>query len=324
MVTEEKTLLDEYLEQGHVVVRGLLDRDRDLQPVLDEYSTVLDGLMTRLFDEGRVTSPASELPFSGRVSRLITETGAAYFGHFSPKSSVKGIKEGEPAHLGPAVFRLLRNPKVMDVAETILGPEIVCNPLNNVRIKPPERLLPEEVTKTYNSAVGKTNWHQDLYNFSEDAEETNFLTVWIPITSASVEHGCMVVVPGSHKGELNIHCPSRDPAVKGIPLDLVGAHQVALPMEPGDVLFMHGLTEHTALSNVSDTVRFSFDLRYSPLGEPTGLPGLPSWVVRSKAHPETEMTDPSDWVDMWMALKDAPDVDYGDTKRGNPEHPLCE
>ena len=323
MVTAEKTLLDEYLDQGYVVVRDLLDPVEDLQPVLDEYAEVLDALMDRLFEEGRVSSAFSELSFGDRVSKLISETGTAYYGHFSPKSSVKGMKAGEAVHLGPAVFQLFRNPKVMDVAELILGPEISCNPLNNVRIKPPERLLPRELTETYSPNIGKTNWHQDLYNFNEDSEDTQFLTIWIPITRASIDHGCMVLVPGSHRGDLNIHCPSRDPEIKGIPLELVGTHQVPLPMEPGDVLFMHKLTEHTALSNVSDEVRFSFDLRYAPTGEPMGLRGLPSWVVRSGAHSETEMTDPDDWVKMWMALKDAPDIDYGNTKRGNPDHPLC-
>ena len=78
MVTAEKTLLSEYLDQGYTVVRGLIDPEEDLRPVLDEYNEVLDGVMKRLFDEGRVSSAFSNLPFGDRISKLISETGTAY------------------------------------------------------------------------------------------------------------------------------------------------------------------------------------------------------------------------------------------------------
>ena len=323
METDETSALEEYQQQGYYVARGLLDPEYDLQPVVEEYEGVLAQLMDNLFERGEISDTYNGLAFSERFTELVMATGSKHYSHFAPKNTVHGIKHGHPMHLGPAVFQLLRHRKVMDVAEIILGPEIVCSPLNNVRIKPPERLLPRELQETYNPIIGKTNWHQDLYNFSEEADATNFLTIWIPITPATINHGCMVVVPGSHKGNLNIHCPSRDPSIKGIPEELVGANPAPVPMEPGDVLYMHKLTEHTALSNLSDTIRFSFDLRYSPLGEPSGMPGLPSWVVRSRTRPETEMSAVGEWERMWMSLKYAPDIDYGDVKRGNPEHPLC-
>ena len=51
----------------------------------------------------------------------------------------------------------------------------------------------------------------------------------------------------------------------------VGA-PVPVPMRPGSVLLLHRLTEHSSLSNLSDGIRWSFDLRYQPVGQPTGRP----------------------------------------------------
>ncbi len=67
---------------------------------------------------------------------------------------------------------------------------------------------------------------------------------------------------------------------------------------------MHRRTKHSSLPNVSDTIRWSFDLRYNPIGQPTGRPMFPSWVARSRAHPETELRDPAEWARLWLEARD--------------------
>ena len=44
------------------------------------------------------------------------------------------------------------------VVEQFIGPEILSNPIQHVRIKPPELLLPAEFQGTL---AGQTDWHQD-------------------------------------------------------------------------------------------------------------------------------------------------------------------
>jgi ectoine hydroxylase-related dioxygenase (phytanoyl-CoA dioxygenase family) len=185
-----------------------------------------------------------------------------------------------------------------------IGPEISCNPVNVIRLKPPERTLPPE---TEHAGVGRAPWHQDLVNYPIEAAGTDLLTVWVALTDATEEMGCLQVVPRSHKGGLETHCPpdTDDPIVRkaaggGIPDALVNPGEgVPLPMRAGDVLFMHRLTKHASLSNVSDNFRWSFDLRYHPTHQFSGQPLKPSWVARSRAHPETELTDWTDWARMW-------------------------
>ena len=74
------------------------------------------------------------------------------------------------------------------------------------------------------------------------------------------------------------------------------ARTTPLPMAAGDVLFLHRRTCHSSLPNTSDTVRWSFDLRYHPTGQASGRQWLPECVVRSRADPASEQRDPAQWV----------------------------
>ena len=68
-------------------------------------------------------------------------------------------------------------------------------------------------------------------------------------------------------------------------------------MKAGSVLCMHRLTEHSSLaSNFSNTVRWSFDLRYQPVGYPTGREEYPSFLVRSRKNGNAVVTDHHEWA----------------------------
>jgi len=139
-----------------------------------------------------------------------------------------------------------------------------------------------------------------------EADATNLLTVWLPVTEATVENGCLCVIPGSHRAGLATHCPgtSTDRQLH-IPEPLLAGTPVPLPMRPGSVLLLHRLTEHSSLSNQSDGIRWSFDLRYQPVGQPTGRPVFPSFVVRSRSQPERVVRDWRAWAAAWHETRAA-------------------
>jgi hypothetical protein len=60
---------------------------------------------------------------------------------------------------------------------------------------------------------------------------------------------------------------------------------------------------HSSLSNKSDGVRWSFDLRYQPVGQPTGRPWFPSFVARSRQDPSQEVHDWRDWAALWETTR---------------------
>jgi phytanoyl-CoA hydroxylase len=129
--------------------------------------------------------------------------------------------------------------------------------------------------------------------------------VWLPLLEATVENGCLQVIPRSHRGGIETHCPGGS---LHIPDTLVPADRaLPLPMPVGSVLLMTQRTMHSSLDNVTDDqVRISMDLRYQPIGQPTGRPAFApaGFVARSRAHPEQVLADPDEWARRWLTLRD--------------------
>lgn len=301
----EQADLDQFEEQGYVVAEGVLDPAEDIQPIVAEYEELLDSLAEEWHAGGMLSSPFRELPFGARLTRVLAE-GMPVFPSFDislPPISADAEEE-TPMHLGAAVFsRLLRNPRLLDAVECFIGPEIYCNPVQHVRIKPPERLVPEAMR---HSLVASVEWHQDAGVVEAEADETEMLSAWVAITDATTENSCMVMIPGSHKADLALHCITYEKqgfagtAQLTIPSEYRGPSEpTPVPMRAGDVLFFHRMTMHSSLPNVSNGIRWSFDLRYNPVGQYSGRPWFPGFVARSRAHPETELTDPAEWAQLW-------------------------
>ena len=288
---------DLFEDQGYVVIRGLLDDDQDVQPVKDEYDALLDSLAAEWREEGVVSSTYEELPFERRLAALAAE-GAPYSRRIDI-SLAAGLM-----HRGPAVFDLLRSPRLLDGAELFIGPEIYSNPVQHVRVKVPERVIPDDGRNALNS---KSPWHQDMAVVQPEANDTEMLTVWVAISDATEENGCLVVAPGSHREGLALHCKT----LGAMPEEVVGDDRLPLVMDSGDVLFMSKGTKHASLVNVSDGVRFSFDLRYNPVGQPTGRPWFPGFVARSRSNPESEVREFEEWDRLWREAQAALEaVDY--------------
>ncbi|MDE0428763.1 MAG: phytanoyl-CoA dioxygenase family protein [Caldilineaceae bacterium] len=302
----EKAVTDRFEEQGYVVAEGILDPVEDIGPIVAEYEELLDSMAGQWHAEGRLSSSFSELPFGERLTQVLAE-GMSVFPAFDISLPPLSADSGEetPIHLGAAVFnRLLRNPRLLDAVECFIGPEIYCNPVQHVRIKPPEHLVPEAMR---HSLVASVDWHQDAGVVEADADDTDLLSAWVAITDATTENSCMVMIPGSHRADVALHCLTYDrqgfagSAQLTIPQEYRGPKEpMPVPMRAGDVLFFHRMTMHASLPNVSNGIRWSFDLRYNPLGQHSGRPWFPGFVARSRAHPETELTDPAEWARLWQ------------------------
>ena len=166
-----------------------------------EYSALLDKLAEEWHEQGRISSPYRDLSFGERVSKFTSEglDCTPYFDIVLPSNATADT----PIHLGPAVFHLLRNPRILDVLEKLIGGEIYCNPVQHIRIKPPQRVVPQRLMNGLNVAVG---WHQDMGAVNAEADETAMISVWLAVSDATIENGCLQVVPGSRRGDLAVHC----------------------------------------------------------------------------------------------------------------------
>ncbi|MFP6694154.1 MAG: hypothetical protein VB875_14115, partial [Pirellulales bacterium] len=63
---------------GYVVVRGWLNPQEDLAPVVREYEQLLEHLAERLLAAGKLSRPYRGMPFTERLMRIFAEAAPAY------------------------------------------------------------------------------------------------------------------------------------------------------------------------------------------------------------------------------------------------------
>ncbi len=313
--------LDQFAEQGYVVAENVLDPAEDLAPVMAEYGEVLDGIARDLHAEGVISSTYADLPFDQRLIHICDESRQLFTQPFDISLPQSAERADAPMHTGPAVFSLLINRRLLDCVESIMGPEILNNPIQHVRMK-----LPRHAVHTEGSSglAGPTPWHQDNGVVVTEADETEMLTVWLPLNDATIENSCLNVVPYSYRDGLAVHCPGTGGL--SIPEEQMDvAKAVPLPMQAGSVLFMHRRTMHCSYDNkTEDEVRWSFDLRYHPSGQPSGRPVFPDFVARSRANPDTELRSAAAWEQLWadarVRLAASAEQKFN---RWSADHPAC-
>ncbi len=103
-------------------------------------------------------------------------------------------------------------------------------------------------------------WHQD--NGYAFVVPQQYLTCWIPLTSATIDNGCPWVVPGLHKRgtldhrltDLGFICMADAPDA------------VPVEAEPGDIVVFSSLTPHSTGANRTDHTRKAYITQYAPDG----------------------------------------------------------
>ena len=254
--------IEEYERDGFLFVRGLL-QDRDLEPLRRVITAQVDREARQKQDAGAIDDLHENAPFERRLYEVY-----------------KGIKRNSGNWNQEVFSRELydfgTNPAILDLVESILGPEIQFNGDYWVRSK-----LPHESLTTY-------PWHQDSGYYGDATEKHHILSLWIPLVDVNEVNGCMQMMPGSHRWGLlpamddgDGHLQPREDIEKR-------GQCVAATMEVGDVLAFHNLTFHRSTMNRSDSIRWSIDLRYSAIGVPLDWlfrDCINGFVARSRSNP---------------------------------------
>lgn len=311
---------------GFVTAEGVIDPERVIDPVVDEYAAVLDTLADELYEQGKISSRYEDLEFGERMTQVYEESDEIHQQYFDFSLPQKGVTEDTPFWAGPAVFNAMTSPDLLDAVESFIGPEIYSNPVQHIRIKIPESRSPRDHLGRVK--FGVTPWHQDMGVVTPDADDSFILTVWYPLMDANEENGCLQVIPGSHRDEeLLLHCPGGKKVLGSLHVpesEFEVGKAVPVPLKKGDALFMTKYTIHSSLPNISDRVRFSMDLRYNPVGQSTGRTSFPGFVARSRNNPENELRDPATWNQMWTETRDRLAVnDDAWFNRWDGTDPLC-
>ena len=151
------------------------------------------------------------------------------------------------------VDELMREEAILDAVEDLIGENILCwNSL--FWIKEPQ-------SKSF------VSWHQDLNYWGLDTE--GLITVWVALSSATAESGCMSVLPGSHIGEMLPHNDEyRDDNMltrgQEISVEVDEAKTVRMPLEPGQASMHDGRLAHSSTPNTSSDRRIGVSFHYMP------------------------------------------------------------
>ena len=310
------TQIEAFKTDGYLIVEDVVDTGT-LERIKREYAVRMDGMYADWFANGQVADPPDGLNFWAKLDRA-RAAGLEWFQPLDISLPGDEISEDTPFHFGPAVFDLITHPRILGIAESMLGGELTSNPIQHVRIKPPQREVPDGEVRAH---IGVTDWHQDRGVGLAESDETDILTVWIAITDANVENGCLQVIPNPPE-KMYPHCPKTQTAIAS---DFLQADR-AVPAEvkAGGVILIHPLTPHSSMPNVSNGYRWSFDIRFNAIGQPTGRPHFPDFVARSKENPESELRDWRVWKKMWeqarLSTANAPHIDQ---HRWQADSPFC-
>jgi hypothetical protein len=322
------TQIEQFREQGYAIAEDVFDPAVDFRALKSDYSEILDRVADEMRDAGTIQTYDAQAPFGDRLIDVQRQAGSLSLQPFDISLPQKHLTAETPVYLGKAAFDLLTHPPLLDIVEKLIGPEVYSNPVQHIRMKVPAPASPTDGGPPGTGipdAATTTPWHQDIGVVTEDADATEMLTVWVAVTDASVASGCLTIVPATHLNGIVGHCPGV-PSLT-IPDALVPEDAaIPVPLRAGSALILSRHTMHCARANTTTAIRWSFDLRYQPTGQPTGRSWFPGFVARSRANPASVLSDHTAWASLWeRARRRMLDSDPAELRfnRWSPDAPWC-
>ena len=157
-----------------------------------------------------------------------------------------------PHILFPWIDQLMRADKILDAVEDLIGPNILC--WNSVF------WIKEAQSPSY---VG---WHQDLQYWG--LSNSDVVSIWIALSNAGEDAGCMNVIPGSHKETIE-HAETyakNNLLSRGQELEIDISQRKTVPMalKAGQVSFHNVRTAHGSGPNKTNDRRIGLSFHYMP------------------------------------------------------------
>jgi non-heme Fe2+,alpha-ketoglutarate-dependent halogenase len=172
----------------------------------------------------------------------------------------------------PWAARIASDPRILDVIEDLIGPDILIW-TSTFFIKEPDSPM-------------VAAWHQDATYYGLDPVEP--IAVWLPLTEASEEVGCMEVLSTGgacrqihHATHVFENSVNRSGEV--IVEALEASKSVAMQLQPGSFSIHHGLCPHRSAPNTTNQRRVGLELNYIPTHvRPTGFYRTAAMLVRGE------------------------------------------
>jgi non-haem Fe2+, alpha-ketoglutarate-dependent halogenase len=207
---------------------------------------------------------------------------------------------GRPAHrqlIQPHLcyrwaFDLATHPRVLDVVEQIIGPNILVHSTS---------LFPK-----YPSETDGISWHQDAYYWGLSSPQ--LVSAWVALTDSTITNGCLRVLPRSHDQQRVPHVQSGQ--YKGTRLSLEVAVEVDeskavdCVLKAGEVSLHHPYAIHGSNPNRTDSSRIGFAIRFVSPEVSQSLPHHAVVLARGNddyRHYEILGSPPADEIEQGIA-----------------------
>ncbi len=249
--------IDFYHENGYLGVEGVLSADE-----VAELRRVTEGFVQ----------------LSGSVTEH-TDVFDLEPGHTPESPKLRRLKDPVKQH--EVYKKFLHHPRILDIVEQLIGPGLRTNG-NKLNMKSPE----------YGSPV---EWHQDwaFYPHTND----DILAVGVSMDEMKYENGCLLVIPGSHKGPVYSH--HQDGHFAGAVTEELPDADKAVPieLEAGGISIHHVRTLHASAKNVSSRPRRLLLYQYCA-PDAWSLQGYPNWQAYLDSMVRGEPTNRPRLVDV--------------------------
>ncbi len=133
-----------------------------------------------------------------------------------------------------------------DLAHDLIGPEV--------------RLYWDQAVYKRPNGAEPVLWHQD--NGYTYIEPQAYLTVWVALTDATPENGCVQVLPRVHRSGTVAHWNTPI----GFECCAAPTDAVLVPVRAGDAVVFSSLTPHATGVNITDEIRRAYIVQYAPDG----------------------------------------------------------
>jgi len=147
---------------------------------------------------------------------------------------------------------LIRDARVLDPVEQLIGPDILC--WSTIF------WIKDAGSKSF------VSWHQD--NTYWGLSSRNVVTAWFAISAASVEAGCMSVLPGSHLGRTLEHEDTYDEdnmLTRGQAIKAIDESRAAsMPLAAGEMSLHNYCLAHGSGPNLSGDRRIGVSMHFMP------------------------------------------------------------
>lgn len=154
----------------------------------------------------------------------------------------------------PFLFRFLAHPRVLDVIERFVGPDIVLWSSHFISKREDDGLA--------------VPWHQDGVYWGDRLDPMEVITMWLAVDESRVDNGCMRVVAGSHRRRgLRYEAVQEEGYLFGREVEageIDAADVVDLELAAGECHFHDAFTLHASNANRSARRRCGYTMRYCP------------------------------------------------------------